>query len=161
MSRSLGMPITDELGTPNKPGRYNHFVKGSIYFSASTGAQDVSGPIRNKWASLGWENSHLGFPVHGQRNTPNKPGSFNRFQGGMIYWSPATGAHEIHGPILDTWARLGYENSVQGFPTSSVITRNNGSKVSYFQNNWRIEWNPGSSENGTGTSVIYAPPVKY
>ena len=117
-SGPLGYALTDELGTPNKPGRYNHFRHGSIYWSASTGAWEVHGAIRDKWASLGWENSFLGFPRTNETPTPRRYGRFNHFQGGSVYWSPATGAHEVHGAIRDLWARMGWENSILGFPTS-------------------------------------------
>ena len=60
---SLGYPVTDENGLPERFGRYNHFENGSIYWSPETGARIVSGRIRDYWASRGWERSHLGLPV--------------------------------------------------------------------------------------------------
>ncbi|MCF6511873.1 hypothetical protein E9564_08740, partial [Blastococcus sp. MG754427] len=62
------------------------------------------------------------------------------FQGGSIYWSPDTGAHEIHGPIYDTWATLGWENSALGFPTSDEYDIDGGRR-SDFQNGY-ITWTP-------------------
>ncbi|TNC28226.1 choice-of-anchor D domain-containing protein [Amycolatopsis alkalitolerans] len=60
----LGYPTTDESGTPDGVGRYNHFSKaGSIYWSPSTPASAIYGLIRQKWASLGWERSALGYPT--------------------------------------------------------------------------------------------------
>ena len=35
-------------------------------------------------------------------------------------WSPKTGPHELHGIILDEWARLGAERSALGYPFSDV-----------------------------------------
>ncbi|NBW82854.1 hypothetical protein EBR21_13980, partial [bacterium] len=58
----LGQAVGNELQTPTKPGLYRHFQGGSIYWSEATGAHEVHGLIRNKWASLGWENGSLGFP---------------------------------------------------------------------------------------------------
>ncbi|MCF6514561.1 hypothetical protein E9564_22800, partial [Blastococcus sp. MG754427] len=75
------------------------FQGGSIYWSPDTGAHEIHGPIYDTWATLGWENSHLGFPTTNQTSTPDVDGAYNHFQGGSIYWSPDTGAHEIHGPI--------------------------------------------------------------
>lgn len=63
----LGAPTTDELGTPDGRGRYNHFQGGSIYFTFFTGAHEVHGAIRALWASLGWERSALGYPISDQR----------------------------------------------------------------------------------------------
>src|SRR5207302_340115 len=60
----LGYPTTDETGTPDGIGRFNHFANGgSIYWTPNIGAWSIHGAIRAKWASLGWERSCLGYPV--------------------------------------------------------------------------------------------------
>jgi hypothetical protein len=59
----LGFPTTDESGTPDGLGRYNHFTGGSIYWSPSTGPMMVRGPIRDIWAGQGWEAGGLRYPV--------------------------------------------------------------------------------------------------
>src|SRR3712207_5031940 len=114
----LGFPTTDEKPTPRRPGAYNHFQGGSVYWSPTTGAHAVWGDIRAVWAAQGWENGQLGFPTTDERRTPNQQGAATWFQGGSIYWSPATGAHSVLGAIGGTWAALGYENSALGFPVS-------------------------------------------
>jgi uncharacterized protein with LGFP repeats len=49
----LGYPVTDETGTPDGIGRFNHFSNAaSIYWTPSTGAWSIHGAIRDKWASL-------------------------------------------------------------------------------------------------------------
>ena len=149
----LGYALTDELATPHKPGRFNHFKGGSIYWSPSTGAHEIRGAIRDKWASLGWENSFLGFPVTDELGTPDKPGRFNHFQGGSIYWSPSTGAHEIRGAIRDKWASLGWENSRLGFPTSDEYAIAGGGRRSDFQNGCRIDWFPSHGATAFCTQV--------
>lgn len=98
----LGYPITDELGTPDGVGRYNHFFKnssyaggvnvtanGSIYFTGATGAHEVHGPIRTKWASLGYETSCLAYPTSDVQNTST--GQQSTFQGGTITYDNASG----------------------------------------------------------------------
>jgi uncharacterized protein with LGFP repeats len=37
-SSFLGQPLTDELGTPDGVGRFNHFQGGSIYWTPTIGA---------------------------------------------------------------------------------------------------------------------------
>jgi hypothetical protein len=113
----LGYPITDETGTPDGVGRYNHFQGGSIYWNPATGAHEVHGAIRDKWSSLG-KISFLGYPLTDETGTPDGVGRFNHFQGGSIYWIPATGAHEVHGAIRDKWASMGFERSFLGYPTT-------------------------------------------
>jgi len=68
-----GYPVTDERTTPDGVGRYNHFTGGdgaSIYWTPATGAQLVHGAIRDRWASMGWELSSLGYPVSDEYAVP-------------------------------------------------------------------------------------------
>lgn len=61
----LGACTAGEPATPDGVGRFNHFERGSIYWTQTTGAHEVHGPIRAKWESLGWETGALGYPVRG------------------------------------------------------------------------------------------------
>jgi uncharacterized protein with LGFP repeats len=88
----LGFPITDELGTPDGRGRFNHFERGSIYWTPETKAHEVHGAIRDKWASIGWERSRLGYPISDEKGTLDGRGRFSEFQGGSIHWTPEQGA---------------------------------------------------------------------
>lgn len=93
----FGYPITDPLATPGLTGRYNHFQAGpfpnsahkSIYWSASSGAHEVQGPIRAKWEELGWEGGIMGFPISAEMDKDG--GKIQHFQRGSLYWSSATG----------------------------------------------------------------------
>ena len=62
-SGALGLPVTDETGTPDGVGRYNHFQGGSVYWTPHTGPMIVRGRVRDLWASQGWERGALGYPV--------------------------------------------------------------------------------------------------
>ncbi|HEY4163581.1 MAG TPA: hypothetical protein VGM59_11005 [Dongiaceae bacterium] len=67
----LGLPVTDETGTPDGIGRYNHFQNdGSIYWTPNTGPMMVQGRVRTEWASQGWENGPMGYPVKDQQRMP-------------------------------------------------------------------------------------------
>jgi hypothetical protein len=129
----LGYPLTDETTTPNSSGRYNHFQGGSIYWSPETGAHEAHGLIREKWASLDWEQGFLGYPITDETTTPDGSGRYNHFQGGSIYWTPDTRAHEVHGAIRDRWAGLGWETGF-GYPTSDEIgIERCGGRLNLFQ----------------------------
>jgi uncharacterized protein with LGFP repeats len=139
----LGYPIDDETTTPDTIGRYNYFDKhGAIYWTPGTGAQAIHGAILDKWASLGWETSFLGYPTQDEATTPNQIGRFNYFSNhGAIYWTGPTGAWSIHGAILDKWASLGWENSFLGFPTTDETTTPNGiGRYNYFSLGGAIYW---------------------
>lgn len=138
----LGYPLTDESKCPDGIGRYNHFQGGSIYWSPATGAWEVHGAIRNKYASLGWEKSFLKYPLTNESKCPDGIGRYNHFQGGSIYWSPATGAHEVHGAIRSHWASLGWEKSFLKYPISDELVVFGGAgRISHFQKG-SIYWSP-------------------
>src|SRR5438105_3573697 len=101
----------------------------------------VIGLIRDKWISLGGPQSFLGQPLTNELTTPDGFGRYNHFQGASIYWTPALGAHEIHGQIRDKWAAMGWERSYLGYPTSDEMAGPNGQRVSTFEHG-SISWTP-------------------
>jgi LGFP repeat/Cysteine-rich secretory protein family len=137
-SSFLGQPVTAETPTPDNSGRYRHYQGGSIYWSPATGAWEVHGAIRQEWSSLGWEQGFLRFPYTDETATPDGTGRYNHFQGGSIYWSLASGAHEVHGAIRDKWASLGWEQGFLRLPTSDELAVTGG-RASYFQGG-RVYW---------------------
>jgi uncharacterized protein with LGFP repeats len=143
----LGRPVDagagdQEMNTSDNRGRCRDYEHGSIYWSPATGAHEVHGAIRVKWAQLGGERSFLGFPLTDETGTPDGRGRFNHFQGGSIYWAPETGAHEVHGAIRDKWASIGWERSRLRYPTSDERTPPGGhGRFSEFQGG-AIVWTP-------------------
>ncbi len=133
---AIGDPITGDAATPGNTGFFNHFsANASIYYSASTGAQDVRGAIRDHWAALGWEQGPLGFPTTSDAATPGNTGFYNHFKNNAsIYWSGATGAQDVRGAIRDKWSSLGWEQSYLGFPSSDVYNITGGQRQN-FQGN--------------------------
>ena len=90
----LGFPLTDETGTPDGVGRFNHFEHGSIYWTPQLGAHVVKGAIRDAWQGQGWERGALGYPLTDELVTPNtnNAGRTQRFQGGEVAWLPGQAA---------------------------------------------------------------------
>ena len=41
------------------------------------------------------------------KEAPDSIGFFRRYKNGMIYYTPSTDAHEIHGAILEKWSNMG------------------------------------------------------
>ncbi|MFI5584732.1 PQQ-dependent sugar dehydrogenase [Amycolatopsis sp. NPDC051758] len=129
--RGLGYPTTDEAGTPDGVGRYNHFVKGtnvgSIYYTVATGAHAIFGEIRKKWAEYGYERG-LGYPMTDEGTTPDGVGRYNHFLQGAyehsIYYTVATGAHAVKGEIRKRWKALGWEGSYLHYPTTDEYVSN-------------------------------------
>jgi len=133
----LGYPTTDELTTPDRKGRFNHFVKagnrGSIYWHPATGAQAVWGAIRLRWEATGWETGPLGYPTTDELPTPGGTGRYTAFQGGHVYWTSATGAHSVPGDVLAAWLEGGGTTGPLGFPTREPYRDSGGLLRSEFQ----------------------------
>jgi hypothetical protein len=144
----LGFPTTDELVTADGVGRYNHFSGSasggaSIFWTPATGSHEVHGGNRALWASLGWERGPLGYPTTDELVTADGVGRYNHFSGSAsggasIFWSPATGSHEVHGGIRAVWASLGWEQGRLGYPTSDEYAVPGG-RASNFQRG-RLVW---------------------
>ncbi len=141
----LGHPVdegagSDEMPTSDGRGRVRDYQGGSIYWSADTGAFEVHGAIRLKYGQLGGSAGFLGFPLTDETGTPDGIGRFNHFQGGSIYWTLETGAHEVHGDIRQRWSEMGWERSSLRYPTSDELPDGEG-RFSEFQGG-SIHWTP-------------------
>jgi len=101
-------------------GCYQAFQGGSIHWSSATGAHATNGSIRDAWARQGWENGPLGYPTTDVNCGLRNGGCWQGFHGGVIHWSPATGAQITTGGMLGAWGRVGWENGRLGYPTSGA-----------------------------------------
>lgn len=107
-----GFPLADEAKTADRTGRCSHFRRlcpncpeeeVSIYWTPSTGVHAVRGAIRQRWASLGWESSYLGYPVSDEvdcfDSDAGRRGRISWFQGGYILcWSGDQGVMDGQAP---------------------------------------------------------------
>jgi uncharacterized protein with LGFP repeats len=101
---------------------YNKFLQGDFIKNKDGRVQSVN------------QKYFLGAPISDEFKTPNKNGVGQHFEGGSIYWSPATGSHEVHGAIKDKWAAMGWENSFLGFPvTDETITPDGYGRYNFFE----------------------------
>jgi hypothetical protein len=145
---------TSYLGDPAGPeysvggGLGQNYQGGVIYWSASTGAYAVHGAILAKYLALGGPSRVLGFPVTDETGTPDGVARYNRFSGtggSAIYWTPGSGAHEVHGGIYAKWISLGGESGILGFPTTDETGTPDGiGRFNHFSNSASIYWTPGT-----------------
>lgn len=122
------------------------------------GPRDVHGAIEQEWLHLRADPGAFqpGAPLTDELPTPTKAGAFDHFERAPIYWSPTTGAHEVHGDFFTYHARQGWECSWLGYPLSEErpITDEgglNGEVAQDFQGGTLL-WSP-------STGVI-APPLR-
>ena len=82
-----------EQDAPDGRGRFRLYQHGVIYYTARSDAHVVTGPIRDQWASLGYERSFLGYPTSDEYAFGG--GRRSDFQGGYILWTPQGGAQVV------------------------------------------------------------------
>jgi stage II sporulation protein D len=85
--------------------------------------------ITARWAAVGGSRSALGAPT--SREYPVKGGSLQRFAGGRIYWSRATGARELYGPILSSFRSRGGVTSGLGYPRTGIVKVTGGQRATF------------------------------
>ena len=158
-------PLTDEMGTPDGVGRYNHFSDYSIYWTPSTGAHFVAGVIRNKWTDLGLEKSFLGYPTSKEYvdQIYLTAARYQEFQRGAITWAPLTEVHEIQGAIYAKWrekfsSRLGFPVDAD-FPdryypvTGETATPDKVGRFNHFADLDSIYWSPATGAHYVGPTI--------
>lgn len=114
--------------------RAQMFQNGLLLHTGSGGVIELYDEILAHWLLLGGPDGFLGLPNYSQIAIVD--GAYAEFAGGRIYWSAATGAHEVHGAILEKVLRSRPVGaSPWGFPTSdeSDVAGHPGARVSFFQ----------------------------
>jgi uncharacterized protein with LGFP repeats len=122
----LGYPVGEASCGARAGGCLQQFQHGVVYWSSATGARAVVGAIHQRWAGQGWEWGKLGYPVTDTTCGLVAGGCFQHFQGGSIYWSPATGARQVWGTIRDQWAAQGWETGPLRYPTAEPSCTSRG-----------------------------------
>ena len=95
---------------------------------------------RDRWISLGGENSKLGEVKNDGVCGLVKSGCYQAFSTGNIYWTSATGAYDVSGGIYQAYLAYGTEWGVLGYPTSGEQKDSNGTTYQTFENGV-IYWN--------------------
>jgi hypothetical protein len=83
---------------------------------------DCGTPIARKYAELGGPTGRLGPVVQGEHAIGDSRGGRRaRYQNGNIYWTSATGAHEVRGSVLTEYGACGGVTGALGYPVSDTI----------------------------------------
>jgi hypothetical protein len=154
----LGYPLTDESGTPDGVGRFNHFQNGSIYWTPTTGAVEVHGAIYDRWASLGWEKSYMGHPIRDEHDCGDGA-RCSTFQHGWIRWTPTAGAIDTSGVYyvhLDSFNIIKTRSLVSDSDQLALVAKVQSS-LSGGSNN-TADWGPNNLGDGTvATDLVLGP----
>ena len=127
---------------PAGDGFGQNFPGGKIFFTPATGAHIMTGAILDKYMSLGGPaDGDLGFPTidEGAGKAPeSRNTTFSAADRPVIFFTPATGARVVRGPINAAWDKLGGSSGTLGVPADDEMYRGDvvtqkftGGEVSY------------------------------
>ncbi len=112
---------------PIGEGFGQNFAGGKIFFTPETGAHFMQGAILAKYESLGGPaDSDLGFPTidEGPGRAPDSLNTtFSATDNPVIFFTPATGARVVRGPINAAWDELGGSTGALGVPAEDEVYR--------------------------------------
>jgi peptidoglycan/xylan/chitin deacetylase (PgdA/CDA1 family) len=134
-------------------GRVKVETAGQAMASAPTPPPAIQpyGAIGGLWNAKGGSASFLGAPLNNEYDVAGLAGArMEDFAGGKIYWSPGTGAHEVHGAILGKYLEWGGPAGY-GLPVTDETTTPDGvGRFNHFDGGRSIYWTP-----GTGAHTVY------
>ena len=114
----LGYPVGAQRCASSGGGCVQAFAGGTVSTSTATGTHVIPvGPIADAWLAQSSEKGKLGYAVDEQYCGLVSGGCLQRFQGGTVYATAATGSHSVlPGAIADFWARQKWEAGPLGYP---------------------------------------------
>ncbi|MBV9384760.1 MAG: CHAP domain-containing protein [Streptosporangiaceae bacterium] len=133
--------------------RANRMIDGDEFavgvYSTAPAVVDVAGggAFATVWAAAGGAGGALGVPIGNWYAIPG--GQEQQFANGAIYWSAATGTHEVQGVIYADYADLGGPASQLGFPVSNEQNAPGGGRESLFAGT--------SCGSAAGSAILWTP----
>jgi uncharacterized protein with LGFP repeats len=117
----MGYPVAEEKCGLTRGGCTQDFSWGTITWSPQTGARAVFGAIRDRWNAGGAQAGMLGYPVAEERCGLARGGCTQDFEGGVVTWSPQSGARAIYGAIRQRWNAAAGADGPMGYPVAEEI----------------------------------------
>ncbi|MGB3485912.1 MAG: hypothetical protein WBB07_27290 [Mycobacterium sp.] len=127
---------------PSGAGFGQNFANGAVFFSPATGARSMFGAILDKYRAAGGPEGDLGFPNMdegpGRISPESRNVTFNIPEGGVIFWTPQSGAWVVKGLLNSAWDKLGGSAGPLGVPVEdetysgeSISQRFTGGQLTY------------------------------
>ena len=121
---------------------------------------EVHGAIWDRFVALGAQTGWLGLPIANTRTAHDGIGRYSDFTGGTIYYTAATGAHEMHGALRDKFRKVGVTRL--GYPTTDtrLATSQNGKYnelthgAIYYRAKWRACGRCTATSSRSGTPWV-------
>ena len=101
---------------------------GDVFAAAVAKYSNGAPPVNAIDAAAQVARNWIGKPLDSaEKPTPDGRGRFRSYENAVIYWSPDTGAHPVpKGGLFETYADLGYERGVCGYPVRDHAVVNGG-----------------------------------
>jgi len=115
-----GYPTTDLLALDDNRGKSQWFDGGTVWYSATTGVQGLTGAISARYLEGGHVKGPLRYPTASVALVGDSRGRFATFEGGNIYATSTTGAHEVRGTVLAYYAAHGGPTGPLGYPITEL-----------------------------------------
>jgi hypothetical protein len=122
----LGYPKSDPTAFADHNGAYQSFSGGRIY-NRSGRVTEIHGAFFVAFDASGGSHGPLGVPTDDQADVGDGIGRKQHFERGAIWYSSATGARPLYGPISDAYAALGGARGFLRYPTASITAVGDGS----------------------------------
>lgn len=149
----LGYPVTEEICDTPGAGCRQEYQGGTILWSSGTGAHSVNGGIKGRYLDQGGVSGYMGYPIENEVCNQPKGGCYQWFQGGLIFWSPTTGAQPIRGGMKTKYASMGWHLSYLGYPATPE-TCTDGQCIQTFQGGY-LSWTPSASKDYARSECSY------
>ena len=117
---TLGEPTGNLVDLAYRGGKRQTFTGGTVWYSAGTGARSLSGGIRDLYVDHGGPRGQVGFPLSSMTEVGDGRGEYARFEGGNLYDSTTTDAHEVRGGVLADYLAAGGPTGPLGYPTGEL-----------------------------------------
>ncbi|MGY1748095.1 hypothetical protein [Modestobacter sp. SYSU DS0511] len=135
----LGPPVEAQACGLRDGGCARQFTNGWIYWTAATGARQVTGPVLTRWTALGRETGTLGYPATDPACTA--AGCTQAFQRGSLAGPVGAQAWVLSGAVRDRWTGSALAGTV-GFPTGDTFCGlPSGGCAQHFQRG-SVYWQP-------------------
>ena len=117
---TLGEPTGNLVDLAYRGGKRQTFTGGTVWYSAGTGARSLTGGIRDLYVDHGGPRGQVGFPLSSMTEVGDGRGEYARFEGGNLYDSTTTDAHEVRGGVLTDYLAAGGPTGPLGYPTGEL-----------------------------------------
>ncbi len=141
----LKYPQSDYLPLGDGIGSCQFYEGGTLWSAAGAGTHGLTGAISERFLAGGHVTGPLHYPTGEETPVGDGRGTYAEFQGGRIYATATTGAHEVRGTILRYYLERGGPTGSLGYPTTELDPKGTaGGRFQRFEKG-RIQYNPDAS----------------